>query len=141
MLGEPRLGESFRRPPVLTDNCPGPTRFFDQKLSDKIFIQRYAQAVAFRNGDPAIGGLDSFTSQLMPQGGIVDAVFEQERVTTRTQPVQTGRHGHRAGVTMVAQPGPDLLHALLDVVGFRESIASQINLINVESLGIDQGAP
>src|SRR5439155_18378062 len=49
-------------------------------------------------------------------------------------------HSYGAGVTMIAKPGADLLHAHAKVGGVGESVSREVNLIDVKRVTVDQGS-
>jgi hypothetical protein len=59
----------------------------------------------------------------VPQRRILDAVLEEKCAAVGGEPVQTGRHGERACIAVIAEPRTDLLDALLDVHGVGETVA------------------
>src|SRR5437868_4224193 len=90
-------------------------RFGDEIFFHEILIQSDAEAWAIRHVDEAVlFGLDTFQSQFMAHGGIIDAIFEDESVATGGQPMEACRNGDWAGVTMIAKAGVNFLDARAD---------------------------
>ena len=110
-----------------------PARFGDEVRGDKVFVECDAEAGVVGRADPAVGGLDTFVGELVPQRRILDTVFEQKRIAAGAEPVQAGGRGHGACVAMVAESGADFLDALFDVVRIGKPIARKIDLVDVQS--------
>ena len=109
--------------------------------SNKIFVERHSQPWAVRDGDPAIGCLNRFMRKFVSQWRILDAVFKKKGVAACAQPMQARGGGDWAGVAVVAQTATNFLDPLFDVVGVGESVASQINLIDIQRRCLDQRSP
>src|SRR5258706_3889028 len=121
-------------------SLPHLARFRDQMPLDEVLVERDSQARAVWDFDVPVDGLDLFVGQLVAEGGVFDAVLEEEGPGVGAKPVQAGGDGDGAGVAVVAEAGPDFLHAVADVERVREAVAREIDLVDVEAAAVDEGA-
>ena len=110
-------------------------------IFDEIFVECHSQTRAFGDSHPAFHGLHFFDRHLVPQGGIFDAILEDECIAAREKPVQARGDGERACVTVIAEASADFFDALADVSGIGEAVAGQIDLIDVERAGVRINGP
>ena len=75
---------------------------------------------------------------------LVEQVEEErwvrEGVAAGAEPVKRCRHGDRTGVAVIAEQGADFFDALTDIGRIGESVAGDIDLIDVEGPRVDQRA-
>src|SRR5262249_13871040 len=114
-----------------------PSRFRYEVFGNEFFVERHAQTGTVRHRRPAVVRLHPFVSEVVPHGGIIHRILKQEGVTTGAQPMQTGGHRDRTGVTMIAEARPDLFHAGADVGRVGETVAGQVDLVNVQRAAVE----
>src|SRR5688500_7850802 len=76
----------------------------------------------------------------MPHRRGIDTVLEYESVPTCGQPMQAGGNSDRTRVAMIAQPCANLLDTGFDIGAVGETIARRVDLIDIQSMAVDQRA-